>query len=331
LHLGRSVSGILPPAAAAKLEHQIESVFATGEPVRNLELAWESEPGRWRSWLAHLYPVRTDPETTRWVGAILVDTTEQKRAEEALRRTEKLAAAGRLAASIAHEINNPLEAITNLLYLVRQENLTPSAAHFAGMAAQEVARVSEITQQTLRFYRQSTLPARANVCELLESVLTLHAGRIQAVQVELDREYESDLPLFCFAGELRQLFANLVTNALDAMTPGGGRLIVRARAAQQDGVAGVRVSVADTGSGINAEAKRHIFEPFFTTKEATGTGLGLWVSEQIIRKHHGMVRVRSSATGATGTVFSVFFPATGIDAEGMEAERLVGEEVPQDR
>jgi signal transduction histidine kinase len=106
---------------------------------------------------------------------------------------------------------------------------------------------------------------------------------------------------------------------------------VRARAAQQDGVAGVRVSVADTGSGINAEAKRHIFEPFFTTKEATGTGLGLWVSEQIIRKHHGMVRVRSSATGATGTVFSVFFPATGIDAEGMEAERLVGEEVPQDR
>ncbi|HSY03830.1 MAG TPA: ATP-binding protein [Acidobacteriaceae bacterium] len=331
LHLGRSVSGILPPAAAAKLEHHIESVFETGEPVRNLELAWESEPGRWRSWLAHLYPVRTDPETTRWVGAILVDTTEQKRAEEALRRTEKLAAAGRLAASIAHEINNPLEAITNLLYLVRQENLTPSAAHFAGMAAQEVARVSEITQQTLRFYRQSTLPARANVCELLESVLTLHAGRIQAVQVELDREYESDLPLFCFAGELRQLFANLVTNALDAMTPGGGRLIVRARAAQQDGVAGVRVSVADTGSGINAEAKRHIFEPFFTTKEATGTGLGLWVSEQIIRKHHGTVRVRSSSSGATGTVFSVFFPSTGIDAEVMEAERLLGDAVPQDR
>ena len=127
LHLGRGVGGILPPAAAAKLEHNIESVFAAGTPVRNLEVAWETEPGRWRSWLAHLYPVRTDPETTRWVGAILVDTTEQKRAEEALRRTEKLAAAGRLAASIAHEINNPLEAVTNLLYLVRQENLTPTA------------------------------------------------------------------------------------------------------------------------------------------------------------------------------------------------------------
>ncbi len=329
LHLGRGVNGILPPATAAKLEHHIESVFETGEPVRNLELAWEADPGRWRSWLAHLYPVRTDPETTRWVGAILVDTTEQKRAEEALRRTEKLAAAGRLAASIAHEINNPLEAITNLLYLVRQENLTPNAAHFAGMAAQEVERVSEITQQTLRFYRQSTLPARANICELLESVLTLHGGRIQAAQVELDREYQSDLPLFCFAGELRQLFANLVTNALDAMTPGGGRLIVRARRTQQAGVAGVRVSVADTGSGITEDAKRHIFEPFFTTKEATGTGLGLWVSEQIIRKHHGTVRVRSNSSGATGTVFSVFFPATGLEAEG--AEERVSETVSQER
>lgn len=321
LHLGRGVGGILPPAAAARLEHNIEYVFTAGEPVRNLELAWEAEPGRWRSWLAHLYPVRTDPESTRWVGAILVDTTEQKRSEEALRRTEKLAAAGRLAASVAHEINNPLEAITNLLYLVRQEHLSPSAARFADLAAQEVTRVSEITQQTLRFYRQSTLPAPANIRELLDSVLTLHIGRIGAAQVELIRQYEEDLPLFCFAGELRQLFTNLVTNALDAMTPGGGRLLVRARTVEQRGVPGVRVSVADTGVGISSDAKLHIFEPFFTTKEATGTGLGLWVSEQIIRKHRGTVRVRSRSIGSsTGTVFSVFFPATGLQEEAAEAE-----------
>jgi PAS domain S-box-containing protein len=319
LHLGRGVGGILPPPTAARLEESIESVFSSGDPIRDLELAWETEPGRWRSWLAHLYPVRTDPDTTRWVGAILVDTTEQKRAEEALRRTEKLAAAGRLAASIAHEINNPLEAVTNLLYLVRQERLTPSASRFADLAAQEVARVSEITQQTLRFYRQSTLPARANVRELLDSVLTLHMGRIGAAQVELVREYDADLPLFCFAGELRQVFANLVTNALDAMTPGGGRLIVRARATVLSGVQGIRVTVADTGCGITAEARRHIFEPFFTTKEATGTGLGLWVSEQIIRKHQGVVRVRSHAAGPTGTVFSLFFPDTGLLEEAAGA------------
>ena len=338
LHLGRGVGGILPAATATKLEQNIELVFATGEPIRNLELAWEAEPNRPRSWLAHLYPVRTDPDTTRWVGAILVDTTEQKRSEEALRRTEKLAAAGRLAASIAHEINNPLEAVTNLLYLVRQENLTPSVARYADMAAQEVARVSAITQQTLRFYRQSTAPARANVRDLLDSILTLHNGRIQGLQVELVRDYRDDLPLFCFAGELRQLFANLVTNALDAMAPGGGRLIIRARAVEHDGVSGVRISVADTGSGITTDAQRHIFEPFFTTKEATGTGLGLWVSEQIIRKHRGTVRVRSraaepaqSANGSgsksahapaqpSGTVFSLFFPSTGLEEVVREAE-----------
>ena len=330
LHLGRGVGGILPPAAAARLEHNLEQVFTSGEPIRNLELAWETEPGRWRSWLAHLYPVCTDAEAIRWVGAILVDTTEQKRSEEALRRTEKLAAAGRLAASIAHEINNPLEAVTNLLYLVRQERLSPAAGRYADLAAQEVARVSEITQQTLRFYRQSTLPARANVRELLNSVLTLHIGRIGAAQVELTREYKEDLPLFCFAGELRQLFANLVTNALDAMTPGGGRLIVRARAVELDGVPGIRVSVADTGTGISPDAKRHIFEPFFTTKEATGTGLGLWVSEQIIRKHRGLVQVRSRSAGfPTGTVFSIFFPANGLEDEPAEAESIQEEKAIQ--
>ncbi len=320
LHLGRGVGGILPPNTAAKLERSIETVFQSGEPVRNLELTWEPEPRRSRTWLVHLYPVRTEVDATRWVGAILVDVTEQKRGEEALRRTEKLAAAGRLAASIAHEINNPLEAVTNLLYLIRQENLSPEAANFAELAQQEVTRVSEITQQTLRFYRQSTLPSLSNVAELVDSIITLHLGRIQTLQVDLRRDYDRTLQLFCFAGELRQLFANFISNALDAMTPDGGRLVVRIHAATLKGIAGIRVSVADTGSGITQEARRHIFEPFFTTKEATGTGLGLWVSEQIIRKHHGTVRVRSRATGHTGTVFSIFFPATGVEADMISTE-----------
>lgn len=320
LHLGRGVGGILPPAAATKLERSIETVFQSGEPVRNLELTWEPEPRRSRTWLVHLYPVRTETDATRWVGAILVDITEQKRGEETLRRTEKLAAAGRLAASIAHEINNPLEAVTNLLYLIRQENLSPEAAQFADLAQQEVTRVAEITQQTLRFYRQSTLPSLSNVAELVDSIITLHLGRIQTLQVDLRRDYDRTLQLFCFAGELRQLFANFISNALDAMTPEGGRLIVRIHAATMKGIPGIRISVADTGSGITQEARRHIFEPFFTTKEATGTGLGLWVSEQIIRKHHGTVRVRSRATGHTGTVFSIFFPATGVEADTAPAE-----------
>lgn len=325
LHIGRTVRGILPPAATTRLEQCIETVFTTGQPVRNLDIAWEPEPGRLRSWVVHLYPVHTDPGTTRWVGAILVDTTEQRRAEEALRRTEKLAATGRLAASIAHEINNPLEAVMNLLYLIRQEELAPEPARFAELAQQEVTRVSEITQQTLRFYRQSTLPIEANVRELIDSVLTLHIGRIQALQVDLLRDYPGDLQLFCLAGELRQVFANLVGNALDAMTPAGGRLIVRARRITRHGTPGVRVTVADTGSGITPDALRHIFEPFFTTKETTGTGLGLWVSDQIIRKHNGVAHVRSCTAGPhTGTVFTVFFPANGL-----QRDRLPDDSTPQ--
>jgi PAS domain S-box-containing protein len=318
LHIGRTVAGILPPASAARLEQCIETVFTTGQPVRNLDIDWEAEPTRPRSWLVHLYPVHTDPGTTRWVGAILVDTSEQRRAEEALRRTEKLAATGRLAASIAHEINNPLEAVMNLLFLIRQEDLAPEPARFAELAQQEVTRVSEITQQTLRFYRQSTLPVEANVRELLDSVITLHIGRVQALQVDLLRDYSADLQLFCLAGELRQVFANLIGNALDAMTPGGGRLTVRGRRITRSGTPGVSVTVADTGSGIAPDALRHIFEPFFTTKEATGTGLGLWVSDQIIRKHHGAAQVRSCAAGPdTGTVFTVFFPADGLQREPL--------------
>ncbi len=329
LQIGRTVGGILPPAASARLEQCIETVFADGQPIRNLDIAWEPEPGRPRSWLVHLYPVHTDPGITRWVGAILVDTTEQRRSEEALRRTEKLAAAGRLAASIAHEINNPLEAVMNLLFLIRQEDLAPEPAHFAELAQQEVTRVAEITQQTLRFYRQSTLPAEANVCELINSVVTLHMGRIQTLQIDLLRECPVDLPLFCLAGELRQVFANLIGNALDAMTPAGGRLTVRARRIHRHGTPGVRVTVADTGSGIAPDALRHIFEPFFTTKEATGTGLGLWVTDQILRKHHADIRVRSRASGpATGTVFTVFFPADGLQREPLPSDTAPAEHQP---
>ncbi len=145
-----------------------------------------------------------------------------------LRRTEKLAATGRLAASIAHEINNPLEAVTNLLYLLHQQPLDPEALQYADMAQQELARVSQITQQTLRFYRESSKPVLTNPGELLESVLSLHQGRLHAAKVEVVRRYRDNPALLAFGGEMRQLFANLVGNALDAM-PKGGRLILSVR------------------------------------------------------------------------------------------------------
>ena len=336
LHIGRSVGELLPEGIATAMQSGIETVFKTGEPVRDLDLSVEEGPASvlnetagqraWgpenRSWLTNLYPVKTGSQTVRWVGAIIVDTTERKRAEDALRKTEKLAAAGRLAASIAHEINNPLEAVTNLLYLLRHHTtLDPDAVSYAELAQREVARVSEITQQTLRFYRQSTVPLVSSVCEVLDSVVALHLGRVNHLQIEVVRKYGDDVSLFCFAGEMRQLFANLVGNALDAMSHGNGRLTLtvrRSRSWRGAPAPGVRVFVADTGIGMEEPVRQRIFEAFFTTKEVTGTGLGLWVSAEIIQKHMGTVRVRSRSArnesgpgGPSGTVFMVFFPETG--------------------
>jgi signal transduction histidine kinase len=326
-HLGRAVREIFTEQVGKTLETAICEVFEEGQAVQDLELN-EPENGsaQSRSWLANVYPVRTDAQTVRWVGVILVETTERRRAEDALRKSEKLAATGRLAASIAHEINNPLEAITNLLFLIRKGKLDADSAGYADLAQHELARVSEITQQMLRFYRQSTLPILMNVCELLDSVLTLHQGRVASLHIEVVRRYGEDIRLFCFAGEVRQLFANLIGNALDAMMPRGGRLLLRVRyanAPKQPHTAGVRVTVADTGSGMPAEVLQHIFEPFFTTKEATGTGLGLWVSGEIVAKHQGTIRVRSRARGPKGkggTVFTVFFPLGLEDAQVREKQ-----------
>src|SRR5271170_4149541 len=200
-HLGRTISEMLAGPAAELLQGCIESVFETGKPVVQFELhtSVSGDPPQVRSWLINVYPVKASSEAVRWVGAIVVETTDRKHAEDALRKTEKLAAAGRLAASIAHEINNPLEAVTNLLYLLRhQPSLDREARAYADLAQQEISRVAEMTQQTLRFYRQSTLPAVANVCELLDSVLTLFTGRLHSLQIEVSRQSGPDVNLFCF-------------------------------------------------------------------------------------------------------------------------------------
>jgi signal transduction histidine kinase/HAMP domain-containing protein len=327
-HIGRTVGQIFPGATGELIEDGIKTVFATSEPVRDLEvnLGNPQEDGGVSTWLVNIYPVRSASHGVRWVGAVIVDTTGIKRSEDALRRTEKLAAVGRLSSSIAHEINNPLEAITNILYLLRRmDGLDEQATAYIELANHEVARMSEIVQQTLRFHRQSTRPAVANIGEILDSVLSLHRGKVRGLQVEVERRYRGDVELFCFSGEMRQLFANLIGNALDAMPSHGGRLCVEVRYSRSwkdTSVEGIRVVVADTGCGMSSATQRRIFEPFFTTKEATGTGLGLWVSAEIIQKHRGSVRVRSrgaQAGGKTGTVFMVFLPSLATFAiSGME-------------
>jgi PAS domain S-box-containing protein len=324
-HLGRTLPELLPQPVARELEDTVLRVFSSEGPVRDLELTGQGgKLGHLWTWLASAYPVRTNPLQVRWVGVIVLDASDRKRSEDALRKTEKLAATGRLAASIAHEINNPLEAITNLLFLLHNFcELQDPALNYVDMAQHEARRISEITQQTLRFYRQSTLPARANMGELLDSVLSLYQGRLNILNITVERDYDPAMDLFCFAGEIRQVFANLVGNAIDA-TSAGGRLVIRARRSRNwkdPSQTGVRLAVADTGAGMRPAVLERVFEAFFTTKEVTGTGLGLWVSHEIIQKHKGLVRVRSRAahegpepltpeapTRTSGTVFLIFFP-----------------------
>jgi PAS domain S-box-containing protein len=319
-HLGRTLPELLGQPIAQELEDVVQRVFEKEEPIRNLEFSGpprSDAPGRldppW-TWLASAYPVRTTPEQMRWVGVIVLDASERKRSEEALRKTEKLAATGRLAASIAHEINNPLEAITNLLFLLRSYcGLQDPALNYVVMAEHEAKRISEITQQTLRFYRQSTLPGRVKMGELLDSVLSLYPARINFLKLKVERRYDAELGIFCYAGELRQVFANLVGNAIDASSA-DGRLILRARPSsnwKDPAQRGVRFVVADNGSGMEPAVRERIFEAFFTTKEITGTGLGLWVSQEIVEKHRGLIHVRSrtaAAGGRSGTVFQIFIP-----------------------
>lgn len=333
-HLGRTVAEVFTGPMAQEVQDAIERVFATGEPVRDLEITAElaTMPGSPRTWLLNFYAVRTGGDHVRWVGAVVVDATQRKLSEDLLRKTEKLAATGRLAASIAHEINNPLEAVTNLLYLLHQQPcLDAEALQYAEMAQQEVARVSHITQQTLRFYRQSSQPVYLNLCELLDSVLTLYNGRLSANNVEVIRRYRDNAELFAFSGEMRQLFANLIGNAADAM-PKGGRLALsvrRSRAWKQPEVAGLRVVVADTGHGMTENVRKHIFEAFFTTKEATGTGLGLWVSSEIIEKHRGTVRVRSRSSApaepASPAPHASTTPPGSPDLEGSGTQAPAGQ------
>jgi PAS domain S-box-containing protein len=240
---------------------------------------------------------------------ITFDISDRKKAEEALRQNEKLAAVGRLAASIAHEINNPLEAVTNLIYLSESAATSETLKEYLAAAQQELTRVTNITTQTLRFQRQSTKAVEISLKEIIESVLSLFQRRIINAGIGVQRQYRTERKILAFEGDLRQVMANLISNALDACA-NDARILVRVREATNGhGERRVILTIADTGSGMSQETRRRMFEAFFTTKSITGTGLGLWVSAEIIRNHHATIQVRSAqAAKRHGTVISISFP-----------------------
>jgi PAS domain S-box-containing protein len=239
------------------------------------------------------------------------DITAQLRAEEALRETERLAAMGRVAGIIAHEINNPLAAVTNLFYLLRNHpSLDTEARSFADLAEQELQRISHITRQTLSFYRESKQPILVSISELLDSVVTLQESVIQSNRILLRREYFGSGFVFGFPVEIRQVFLNLITNAIQAM-PEGGTLRIRVREITDwtKRELATSISIVDTGVGIKPEDACRLFQPFFSTKSSKGTGLGLWISKGIVQKYEGRISCRSYDHGrGYTTCFRVLLP-----------------------
>ncbi len=260
-----------------------------------------------------LSPIRNERGGVIGASSIAHDISAQRRSEEALRRNEKLATAGRLAAAVAHEINNPLEAVINLIYLARHR--PASQDQYLEMAEKEVLRIAAIAQQMLGFVRESSSPSPLNVSATLDDVLQLYLRQLNDKHIQVEKKYDDAVEIRGFAGELRQLFSNLILNALDALDQ-GGRLTLRVARGRdwssgngRSQVTGARVTIADNGSGIQHSDLARIFEPFYSTKGDSGTGLGLWLSHGIVQKHEGTIRVHSRTTaGSSGTVFSIFLP-----------------------
>jgi PAS domain S-box-containing protein len=243
-------------------------------------------------------------------SAVVRDISIQKLAERALLQSEKLASVGRLASSIAHEINNPLAAVTNLLYILETRVTTPDMKALVQSAQDELGRVSQIATHTLRFHRQSSNPSELNLGKLFESVTALYRARLRNCSITAKIGRCSAKDLYCHEGELRQIILNIVGNAVDAMKT-GGVLFLRCRESTlwTTGQRGVRITIADNGTGMEMATLSRIFEPFFSTKGIGGTGLGLWVTQDLVQKNGGSMRVRSSKSEAShGTIFCLFFP-----------------------
>jgi PAS domain S-box-containing protein len=312
--VGRTLTEMAPIEGLKELFEQV----LAGQPVVNFPLEGEvvTRPGEHRYWTVSYFPVIAADGAVKAISAASLEITQQRKAELALLQSEKLAVVGRLAASIAHEINNPLESVTNLLYLAERSKDPAQTKIYVQTAERELRRVSVIANQTLRFHKQSSSPQEISGEQLLNSVVSMFQSRIVNSRIQVEMRKRTQPAVRCFEGEVRQVLSNLVSNAIDSMQPlGGGRLLLRSRTGTDwtTGRRGVVITIADTGGGMPAEVVKRIFEPFFTTKGASGTGLGLWVSSEIVHRHAGALRFRSSQKpGLSGTAFALFLPFDAV-------------------
>lgn len=309
---GKTDSELWPEEIARRFHENDLAVLESGRAMEVVEEATNLD-GSKSIWLVSKFPVTHAGK--RFIAGIGVDITERKRAEEALLRSEKLAATGRLAAALAHEVNNPLEAAMNAVYVA---STSPAqAGEMLTLAERELRRAAHITRQTLGFYRDSGNQQQVTAHDVVQEVLSVYAAKLlnRNITVHYRRRCSPNSPregcpddcqqcqkyLCVSPGDLRQVISNLLANGIDALSNGGTMHIRISRFTDR-----VRLTMADNGCGIRNENLKRIFEPFFTTKEVYGTGLGLWVTQELVHRHNGVIKVRSSKD--KGTVFRLTFP-----------------------
>ena len=313
--LGRCLWDLYPAIVGTAVETAFRRAMEDRHPVDFEHYFRNAEGEMW-------FQFQIYPQPGEGVIVYMRDTTDARRTEQALRRSEQLAAAGRLASSIAHEINNPLEAVTNLLFLVKMDAaLGENTKDLLEIADKELQRLSHITARSLKFYRQRTAPSLTGLEDLLESVLFFHETEIKMRSIRLERRYRTSPMVLCFTGEIQQVLTNLISNALEAVEE-RARLVVGVRPNKdRDGREGVTLTIADTGTGMDRYTLDRLFHPFVTTKGEDGTGLGLWVLKGILDKHHAKIDVRSRK--GAGTVFRIFLPLDTMIGENPELPGLV--------
>jgi len=308
--IGKPVTQLVPPEKQQE-EADIMGRLNRGEKIDH----WETIRIRKDKSTVHIsltVSPLSDGEKIFGASSISRDITARKISDEALKRAEKLATAGRLSATLAHELNNPLEAVTNLIYIVRNTNgLDEKSKKRLDLADHELSRVAHLTKQTLGFYRDSSSPVRLDLSKVMDEVLAIYMRKLESKGVSVHKQYSHSDEVIAYPGEVRQIFSNLIGNAIDAMTDSGcvSIKIANSREWRNADLSGVRATIFDSGTGIDPAIKPRLFEPFYTTKTDIGTGLGLWLAKELVQKHGGSISVHSSIrTGSRGTAFSVFLP-----------------------
>lgn len=308
--IGKPITTIIPPELHDD-ETRILQTIAAGKRIEHFETVRLTKSGERIDVSLTVSPVKDAMGGIVGAAKIARDITQRKKAERALHTAERLASVGRLAATVAHEINNPLEALTNLIYLARNSGVRSEIDHYLAGAEEELDRISHLTKQTLGFYRETQGESAVRIGYLLNSLLPVFASKARNKGVRISSEIKDDPEICAIPGEIRQLIANLIGNSIEAVGK-GGRIRVRVSAApdwKRTSREGVRFTVADDGGGIPKALRLQLFEPFFTTKKDVGTGLGLWVCKSIVEKHQGSIRIKSSTVpGKSWTVFAVFLP-----------------------